>query len=365
MRILYLSNLQDEGFAGLTYCVPAQIAAQSGFDDVHWYNFKPVERPSWREHSFYHNPNDYRFSIDLFRRRFWDPDLIVFEGFYAFHPNATLLSTLCSRIPYVIVPHCALTAGDQGKKTLKKKVCNALFYKRFARGAVAIQYLTKREMLESGDSWNDACFIQPNGIDPVDTANAPADKPGNPVRIVYVGRLEPYQKGLDILLDALRLLKEKGRLSGFTLSICGNSVNGFAEEIQSFIEREGLEEVVSVHPPVYDEEKRHVLETADVFLLTSRYEGMPMGLLEACAYGLPSIVTPGTNLAEEIGEENAGWVCDPAGEAIGEAIEAAASVRSDVYVEMSNGARNLASSFSWASIAESVHEDLSRLVAPR
>lgn len=110
MRILFLSNLEFEGFAGPTYCVPALIGALSELEEVVWYNMRPVEREGWRSLPFYRNPNDFAFDIEDFTSRIWRPDLIVFEGFYAFHPNATLLGVLSSGIPYVIEPHCALTS---------------------------------------------------------------------------------------------------------------------------------------------------------------------------------------------------------------------------------------------------------------
>lgn len=300
MRILFLSNLEFEGFAGPTYCVPALIGALSELEEVVWYNMRPVERVEWRGLPFYRNPNDFAFDIEDFTSRIWRPDLIVFEGFYAFHPNATLLGVLSSGIPYVIEPHCALTSGDQGKKTFKKRICNAVFYNRFAQGAAAIHYLTEKERDESGEKWNRNSFIEPNGIE------VPKERPhreswhGDVPEIVFVGRVEPYQKGLDVLLEALTPLNACADSPRFHLSIYGNSVNGFSNEMEKKLQAAGLSDVVAVRGPVYGDEKDAVLRAADIFLLTSRYEGMPMGLLEACAYGLPCVVTPGTNMSDVI-----------------------------------------------------------------
>ena len=104
MRILYLSRLENEGFAGLTYSVPNQVKAQAQFDTVHWHNLKIAERDEWRNTGLFTNENDFHFSLRCFEKMYWKPDLIVFEGFYAFHPTILLLSILMSRIPYVIVP---------------------------------------------------------------------------------------------------------------------------------------------------------------------------------------------------------------------------------------------------------------------
>lgn len=362
MKILFLSNLEYEGFAGPTYCVPALISAVSKIDNVIWYNFQNVTREEWRTLPFYRDPSDFAFGIKTFCRNYWRPDLIVFEGFYAFHPNATLLHVLSSGIPYVIEPHCALTTGDQGKKALKKRVCNALFYTHFARGAAAIHYLTKKERDESGQRWNSSFFIEPNGIAVPDEIPNRETWHGDTPENVFVGRIEPYQKGLDILFDALELIKSRSGALRFHLSIYGNSVDGSAEKLKKRIELEGLAKMVSICEPVFDERKDAVLRSADLFLLTSRYEGMPMGLLEACAYGLPSIVTTGTNMGDVIQDEGAGWVCPVAALSIADAIERAVASADD-YSFRSAAARHVAERFSWQAIATSIHNDYCKVVA--
>lgn len=361
MKILFLSNLEYEGFAGPTYCVPALISALSEFDEVAWYNMKPVEHLDWRKLPFYRNPNDFKFDFEAICRRIWVPDLIVFEGFYAFHPGYSLLRVLYSGIPYVIEPHCALTSGDQAKKMLKKRICNLLFYRGFASGASAIHYLTERECSESGLRWNQNCFIEPNGIEMPEARPVRTSWHKDVPEIVYIGRIEPYQKGLDVLLEALLLLKTRSLCPKFHISVYGNSVNGSSELIIERIKKEGLDPFISLLNPVYGAEKDGVLRAADYFLLTSRYEGMPMGLLEACAYGLPSIVTPGTNMAEIIDDERAGWVADFNSESIADAINFASHGKDD-YASRASAAFKVAEKYSWRSIAESIHFDYTKVV---
>ena len=44
-----------------------------------------------------------------------------------------------------------------------------------------------------------------------------------------------------------------------------------------------------------------------MFVLTSRFEGQPVSLTEAFSYGLPVLVTPGTNFADIVSENRCGW----------------------------------------------------------
>ena len=58
----------------------------------------------------------------------------------------------------------------------------------------------------------------------------------------------------------------------------------------------------------------------DIFLMPSRFEGHPTGLLEALAYGLPCIATTGSNMREEIELADAGWTADNDAESIRSAL---------------------------------------------
>lgn len=360
MKILYLSSLAGEGFSGLTYSVPNQINAQAEYDDVYWYNFQRVERDSWRKFSFYHNPSDHFFNLSCIKKRFGMPDLIVFEGFYNFHPTLRILDVLKWGIPYVIVPRCALTVGDQRKSRWKKKVCNAFFYKHFAKKAAAIHFLTEREHEETDPHWSKEWFVQPNGVERI--YERPLHQHPDIIRAVYIGRLEIYQKGLDVLLQALSLSRSTLVAKRFTLSLYGNSVGDSKEQINNAIRDLALTDFVSCSDAVYDTEKEELLKKSDLFILTSRYEGMPMGLLEACSFGLPSLVTPGTNMADDIMSCKAGWVADFSPESIAEML-----VRSvqeiEEYHELSLGALEIARKYQWSVIAEKTHRCYMELIA--
>jgi glycosyltransferase involved in cell wall biosynthesis len=99
-----------------------------------------------------------------------------------------------------------------------------------------------------------------------------------------VARLEA-EKGIDDLLAAAELLR--ATWTGLRVVIAG----GGAEE-QRFRDRihdDRLGDTVSLLGPRTD--VGHLLAVADAFCLPSRYEGLPVSLLEALQAGLPCVVT--------------------------------------------------------------------------
>lgn len=110
------------------------------------------------------------------------------------------------------------------------------------------------------------------------------------LNIVNVARITYYKKGQDILVRALKLCKDKG--IRFHCNIIGVTFEHDKESydyLQSLIRELGLESDVSFLLDRTDVPE--LLKQADLFLLPSRYEGMPIVMLEAMAAGLPVIAS--------------------------------------------------------------------------
>lgn len=99
--------------------------------------------------------------------------------------------------------------------------------------------------------------------------------------VISVGRLT-YQKGYDRLVDVWRGVEQKN--PEWQLHIYGNGED--KEMLLSKIEEYGLKNV-KIFPPTSDIEKK--LMEASLYVMTSRFEGLPMVLLEAMAVGLPLV----------------------------------------------------------------------------
>lgn len=100
--------------------------------------------------------------------------------------------------------------------------------------------------------------------------------------IVAVGRLE-YQKGFDILIHAFKLLSE--RLPNANLYLLGSG--RLLHELRQQAIDLGIEH--QVHFLGYIENPYPYIKYADIFVLSSRFEGFPNVLLEALSCGVKII----------------------------------------------------------------------------
>ncbi|MFC0465292.1 glycosyltransferase [Kineococcus gynurae] len=107
---------------------------------------------------------------------------------------------------------------------------------------------------------------------------------GSRPRIVAVGRLA-RQKGFDVLLDAFA----RARGAGLDAELV---VVGEGEEREA-LEAQAAELGVAdrVHLPGHVPDAQTIIAGADLFVLSSRYEGLGLVLLEALAHGVPVIAT--------------------------------------------------------------------------
>ncbi|HEU0051491.1 MAG TPA: glycosyltransferase [Patescibacteria group bacterium] len=92
------------------------------------------------------------------------------------------------------------------------------------------------------------------------------------------------QKGLDIFLEAIRLLKVRGK--NFRATITGGGPQ--KDKIEHLIDSKQLRDCVSVTGWM---PSKRLWDDADVFVLSSRYEGWGRTVVEAMAAGVPIVAT--------------------------------------------------------------------------
>lgn len=278
----------------------------------------------------------------------WKPDAVLFHSSWAM-PYIKFAKSLRKKcIPYAIMMHGADSKVNRQSAPFKKWLANILLFNKFMKNASAIVYLSKTEeanCLSAKNNRNNV--IIPNGCD---SGEFIKDKSliHNPVNIVFIGRLDKFHKGIDALLDALEILKKRD----FKEARISFYANENDVDLQYLKDRlQSLSQLASYCGGVYGAEKKHVLQNADAFILTSRFEGMPMGVLEAISYGVPCILTPGTNMADELKYVGAGWKAEFDSYSIADKIMEAVSDLKNNYELHHHAAFELSANYDWKKIA--------------
>lgn len=101
-------------------------------------------------------------------------------------------------------------------------------------------------------------------------------------QVIFVGRLNE-QKGLEYLIDTWVKVHQKH--SDWVLHMYGDGEQ--KQLLSQMIKETGLEHVVIVHQPTHSIMEKYL--ESSMFLLTSRFEGLPLVLIEALACGLPIV----------------------------------------------------------------------------
>jgi glycosyltransferase involved in cell wall biosynthesis len=179
--------------------------------------------------------------------------------------------------------------------------------------------------------------------------------------LLYFGRLDVFQKGLDTLLQALALLV-RGR-PGLELRMAGRGKD--AERVAALARELGVQDNVRMLGAVSEAERQALFAGAAVQVMPSRFEGFGMVAAEAMAAGVPLVAAAAGSLPEVV-DAPRGGVTFPAGDAAALAA-AVAGLLDDAPARHALGtsARESAERFRWDAVAADHLQFLNRIARGR
>jgi glycosyltransferase involved in cell wall biosynthesis len=227
------------------------------------------------------------------------PDAVI-----SFVANTNALAMIAAtglRVP-VVVTERQFVGAEPSRRIWE--VLRRLLYRR----AAAVVAQTRRCADELEARVGRAVRVIPNPVSPgsghpaQDAASTAEDRTRT---LLAVGRLVPA-KGFDLLIEAFARIA--GRHPGWKLEILGEGP--LRESLTRLIAMRGLASHIAL--PGFSKEVRRAMRRADLFVLSSRFEGLPNALLEAMAEGVACVsfdCTAGPRELIRHGEN--GWLVPP------------------------------------------------------
>lgn len=123
-------------------------------------------------------------------------------------------------------------------------------------------------------------------------------------RYIHIGRMS-FQKNHEIIVKAAKLLKQDHRK--FVIDLVGGGEK--EQEIKDMVKQQDVQDVINfvgLHDNVYP-----LLYNSDCFILPSRYEGMPVTLVESMGCGMPIIASAVGGVPDMITNEVSGLLIHP------------------------------------------------------
>jgi glycosyltransferase involved in cell wall biosynthesis len=116
-----------------------------------------------------------------------------------------------------------------------------------------------------------------------------------------------WKKGLDVFLPLIHRLCA---LYDIRVLIAGYGLDTAVEQqLADFLAQDGLQSRVEVTGPLPHDQMPAALQRMDIYVNTSYQEGMPNGVLEAMACGLPVVATDADGTPDLVVDGVTGFVC--------------------------------------------------------
>jgi glycosyltransferase involved in cell wall biosynthesis len=287
----------------------------------------------------------------------WRPDIVHFHSVLIPHNVAVAARLRRAGIPYCVTVHGALFPAALRRRRLTKALFTWIFDRPYLNGARFIHAVSPHEV----EAIRQIGVIRPivtvpNAL-PADSnvrASNPdalfVDHPGVKGRVVFmfIGRLDPWQKGLDLLLDAFARVA----LSDAALVLVGPDARGHRAELEDRAGRLGISSKIVFTGPAFGDDRANLLAAADVFVHPSRWEGLSLSVLTAAAAGKACLITREADPLGALGRGRAAMIVDANVSSIADGLRLSAAIGASQREEMGKRARDVARAhFTWPTIA--------------
>jgi len=226
-------------------------------------------------------------------------DMLHLHGLWTYPTLAALEWNRRTTKPFLISTHGMLDKWALRQSRFAKWFATALFQGRAFRKASCIHALSLAEASAIRDfGIREPIAVIPNAVALPHPDQQYLQRDAEARRtFLFLGRIV-RKKGVSELVQAWRLIQESAMGQQWRLLLAGWIAPEFLTELRALLHRLRIEETVEFTGPVRGREKHDLLLRTDALVLPSHSEGQPMAVLEAWAYGIPTVITNECNLPE-------------------------------------------------------------------
>jgi glycosyltransferase involved in cell wall biosynthesis len=144
----------------------------------------------------------------------------------------------------------------------------------------------------------------PYGVPISSDTDLPARDFTEPLRILYLGRLQQEQKRVRLFPEILRQICDSGMPFHWTIAGAGPELAFLKANLKTGLPNQ----TISFAGPVHYADVPAMLKQHDIYLLASDYEGLPLSLLEGMGQGLVPVVSDLESGLREVVDNTAGFL---------------------------------------------------------
>ena len=203
---------------------------------------------------------------------------------------------------------------------------------------------------------NRPVVVVPNGLPP--DVDVPASQPDalyaalpwlrDQHVFMFIGRLDSWQKGLDLLVNAFA----RAGLRDAALVLVGPDYRGSRRALTTLTGRLGISSRVVFVDAVFGPDRANLFAAADVFVHPSRWEGVSLSVLAAAAAGKPCLITREADPLGELERAQAAIIVEASVSSVAEGLKRATALsRQELQVIGARARRVADAHFTWPAIA--------------
>ncbi|MDY6934523.1 MAG: glycosyltransferase [Spirochaetota bacterium] len=278
-------------------------------------------------------------------------DILHLHEYRTLNNVIVLILTRIFKKPYIITTHGFIVIA---MKSFKKKKIYDLLFGNILKKSNFVHVLTDEEYKDALDfGINKTKIVKiPNGVTIHKDIQRVNFKDKFNIKndyIFFLGRINRV-KGIDLLIQGFA----KSEIGNTDLVIAGPDEN-YLHELKTIVKRQRIEHKVHFIGSIYGDEKIAAFNECKILALTSRFEGMPIVVLEACSFKKPVVITDKCNI-NDIERYNCGIIIQFDEKELIEALNKLINDTNDYLIKSENAYKLVKEKYTWDSIVQQVEK---------